>query len=318
MGKWDWPETCYGTKNMKPFNVRFPGICRCGERVAAGSPTFFTDRKIVACAACNAELRSVNAKQTVAAAEVTADPVECSVRVNQVRYSTDTFAVLSVTLNSVSGGASPFVPGAIMAVVGGCLGSARPEDELLVRGVFENSQHGWQLRAASAVPQIGATDRGLLVFLQRFPNVGEARAQRIVAQLGGREAVLRALEHDPSVLATVDGITPERAAEIGAAFREAGELREGALFLADLQLGEALSNQVLAVWGSHAKATLLENPYYLRNLAGVGFIKADQVAQRMGIAKDDDRRLEAAVEVLLSEQEDEGHTFSTLDDLCNS
>lgn len=303
---------------MKPFNVRFPGVCRCGERVAVGSPTFFVDRKIVACGACNAELRGTHAKQAEAAAAVTDAPVECSVRVNQVRYSTDSFTVLSVTLNTVSGGASPFTPGSIMAVVGGCLSTARPEDELLVRGTFEHSQHGWQLRASSAVPQIGATDRGLLAFLQRFPNVGAARAQRIVAQLGGREAVLRVLEHDPAALTAVDGITPERAQEIGAAFREAGELREGALFLADLQLGEALSNAVLAAWGASAKATILENPYNLRSLSGVGFIKADQVAQRMGIARDDDRRLEAAVEVLLSEQEDEGHTFSTIDDLCNS
>lgn len=165
------------------------------------------------------------------------------------------------------------------------------------------------------MPVVAGTDQALLAFLARFPNVGPRRAEQILQKLGSRDAVVHALEKDPTRLTVVAGITEARAKEIGETYKDLADLRESAFFLAGLDLGEALTAQILEAFGGDTKVVLTEDPYELMELPGIGFKRADDVAQRLKIASDDPRRLAAAALYLLEQVEQEGHTFATINDL---
>lgn len=145
--------------------------------------------------------------------------------------------------------------------------------------------------------------------------MGPRRAEQILKTLGSREAVIDALENDPGRLTEVTGITETRAQEIAAEYRNLAGLRESAMFLAGLELGEALTAQILDEFGADAKAVLSDDPYRLMKLPGVSFRRADEVARRMNIQLRDPRRLAAAVRYLIEETVDEGHTYATINDL---
>jgi exodeoxyribonuclease V alpha subunit len=89
------------------------------------------------------------------------------------------------------------------------------------------------------------------------------------------------------------------------------------LWLAGLELGDALTEDVLEAWGADAREALLENPYVLMELRGVGFSRADDLARRkFDVSDHDPRRLAAAVLEQLAQAERQGHTWSTIADLC--
>jgi len=57
------------------------------------------------------------------------------------------------------------------------------------------------------------------------------------------------------------------------------------------------------------------NPYILMELPGVGFKKADQIALNMGIKSDDEKRVVACIQFILSKDNDRGHTWSNIHDV---
>ena len=59
--------------------------------------------------------------------------------------------------------------------------------------------------------------------------------------------------------------------------------------------------------------TINDNPYVLMNLVnGVGFLKCDKIAERMGIIKNDLRRINACILYVLEQEENFGHTHTPI------
>ncbi len=75
----------------------------------------------------------------------------------------------------------------------------------------------------------------------------------------------------------------------------------------------------IKTYGSEAVAIISENPYRLaRDIRGIGFKTADQIAAKVGIAKDAMVRVRAGVSYALAEAMDEGHCGLPEDDLLRS
>ncbi|MFR4019069.1 MAG: helix-hairpin-helix domain-containing protein, partial [Clostridia bacterium] len=71
------------------------------------------------------------------------------------------------------------------------------------------------------------------------------------------------------------------------------------------------------VYGSGTIEAVKENPYRLvEDIFGVGFKKADKIADRMGVARDDEFRIKSGVKFTLSYFAGEGNTFLPQDMLC--
>lgn len=247
--------------------------------------------------------------------------LELRIKIQRVRYAKPdgSWTIAEVLLDGAPPAHTdtPLEAGRMFAAVGP-LGSPQVGDLLEVYGNFQHdAKWGWQLAVQRSVPVVAGTDQALRAFLARFPQVGPRRAEQILQALGSREAVIAALENDPTRLTAVAGITEARAREIAQAYIDMADLRESAMFLASLDLGEALTAQILDEYGADAKRNLGENPYQLMELAGIGFKRADEIARRLHVAVDDPRRLAAAVLHLLDAIEDRGHTYASMNDLLS-
>lgn len=307
--------------SKRAYPTRFPGRCLCGAKVAQGVSVHWENKKIIACPDCNDELASAGPP---------APPTELRVKVQYVKYAKPdgSWVIAEVLLEGCSPPSdSPISAGRPFVVVGGLGSGLGVGDVLDVFGGFEkNDKYGWQFKADRAIPAIAGTDAGVLAFLRRFPQIGQRRAEEVLRVLGGKDAVLAALEHDPAKLTQVSGITLARAQEISEAYKATSTLKDSMLFLGALDLGPATEAAILEAYGEDTKTILLEDPFQLMaDIEGVGFKKADDIRGRVNriltgqgrpaIENNDPRRLAAAALHLIQEAEREGHTWSTEMDL---
>lgn len=213
---------------------------------------------------------------------------------------------------------SPKFRGLTMTVKGR-LGEVVPGDVLDLRGGFAEDAKGRGpfFKVSSAVPVLAGTDAALKAFLQHFPEVGPVRAEQLLHEIGGRKEVLAVLDAgNAAALTVVPGITLARAEAICREYTAKRDLRDAQLYLAELDLSDELQAKVIDRWRGEAKKVLTENPYALLELSGTNFFKVDTIARRAGIVEDDPRRLRALLLFLLEKAADQGHTYSTVDQLA--
>jgi exodeoxyribonuclease V alpha subunit len=287
---------------------KYNGQCVCGHEVSAGAEVELQkvgDKwKIVACPKCRPGELAVTA----------APPVEMRVVIQRITHASEKFTAVKVVLDGAPPPSCPIAVGQTFSVAGRAFPpNLQVGDMLDVQGSFEHSpEWGWQLRADRVLPAIAATDQSLVAFLRRFPQVGNRRAEEILRHFGGREATLNVLDRTPERLAEVPGITAERALEIGKKFQDEHARRDALLFLSQLDLGDALQAKILEAFGEDTRAVILEDPYQLMELDGVGLKTADDVAKKLKIQPNDPRRVAAATLHLLEKVEQEGATWSDL------
>lgn len=145
--------------------------------------------------------------------------------------------------------------------------------------------------------------------LARLPGIGRRRATEIVTRWPIPE-LWTVLGERPQELATIDGITPERAAKIGAAYQTHLADRDRVVALRSWGLSESQASRVVAKWGDAALEHLRADPYLLaQEIDGFGFKRSDEVARKMGLPADHPSRIRAGLEHLLSEARQAGHTY---------
>ncbi|WP_237481841.1 SF1B family DNA helicase RecD2 [Lichenibacterium dinghuense] len=187
-------------------------------------------------------------------------------------------------------------------------------------GTWTNdSTHGLQFRASFLKATAPTTVEGIEKYLGSgmIRGIGPAYAKRLVEAFG--EAVFDVIEADPSRLREVEGIGPVRARRIAAGWAEQKVVREIMLFLHAHGVGTSRAVRIYKTYGAEAVATITENPYRLaRDIRGIGFKTADQVAGKLGIAKDAMVRVRAGVSYALAEAMDEGHCGLPENDLLRT
>lgn len=157
---------------------------------------------------------------------------------------------------------------------------------------IKDERHGWEINAETAVPVVptGEAIMRWIAFSEALPGIGRATARRLWGALGS--GLYRALrEGDASVIAPVTG--PSAAIAMIAEFRLlTGEIEVFEWF--DLQgLDPRVAVAAAALWGTKAIDRLEANPYCLSLLEP--WRRVDERARALGIARDDERRLVAAV-----------------------
>lgn len=139
-------------------------------------------------------------------------------------------------------------------------------------------------------------------------GIGPALAMRIVDRFG--DDSFRIMEEEPERLAEIKGISERKAREIAISMSEKKDLREALMFLQSYGIGNTLGIKIYQTYGSAVYGILKENPYRLsRDIRGVGFKTADEVAQKIGIAHDADERIMGGIMYCLEQAMAEGHTY---------
>ena len=143
-------------------------------------------------------------------------------------------------------------------------------------------------KPTSVTVEYGLDDRGLIAYLTTLPNIGQIRGAALVRAMG-REGVLAAIDKgDVTAFTAIPGISEERAREIIDAAASATELREATLYLAKVGCPAWLMGRILDAWKVDTLKNLARDPYdVMRDLRGVGFAAADDLAKRLdGVSPD--------------------------------
>jgi exodeoxyribonuclease V alpha subunit len=130
-----------------------------------------------------------------------------------------------------------------------------------------------------------------------LPNVGVNRARALVARFGSE--LWSVIESRPHVLAEVDGITPDRVTAIVEAYAAHRADRDSMVRLRGWGLTDNQIARCREVWPTVAEVVehVHANPYVLcDHVPGFGFLRADRVALRAGIAHDAPARVLAGID----------------------
>jgi exodeoxyribonuclease V alpha subunit len=199
----------------------------------------------------------------------------------------------------------------------GSLPSASAGEWLTAEGWWvRDKQHGLQFKAKvlKAVPP--NTSEGIERYLAGgfVKGVGPVLAKKLVGRFGTE--VLGVIGNSPADLETVDGIGPKRRERIARAWQEGMQIREIMLFLHSHGVSTGRAVRIYKTYGEQAIEKVRENPYTLaKDIHGIGFATADQIAQRVGIAKDSQNRAKAGIDHVLLGATGEGHCALPLEKL---
>ena len=186
-------------------------------------------------------------------------------------------------------------------------------------GTWTNDRtHGLQFRAAFLKASQPTTLEGIERYLGSgmIRGIGAVYARRLVKAFGN--AVFEMIEQRPDRLREVAGIGPMRAARIIAGWADQKVIREIMLFLHAHGVGTSRAVRIYKTYGTEAIQLISENPYRLaRDIRGIGFRTADQIAARLGIEKTAMIRVRAGISFTLAEAMDEGHCGLPAEDLAS-
>ena len=116
-------------------------------------------------------------------------------------------------------------------------------------------------------------------------GIGSVLAKKLVGRFGAE--VLTVIETRTAELQSVDGIGPKRRERIAHAWQEAKQVREIMLFLHSHGVSTSRAVRIFKTYGEQAIERVRENPHTLaKDVYGIGFATADQIAQKVGIPKD--------------------------------
>jgi exodeoxyribonuclease V alpha subunit len=179
-----------------------------------------------------------------------------------------------------------------------------------------DKEHGLQFKAQMLKATPPTTSEGVERYLGGgfVKGVGPVLAKKLVGHFGAE--VLKVIGDNPADLESVDGIGPKRRERIANAWQEGIQIREIMLFLHSHGVSTGRAVRIFKTYGNLAIQTVRENPYTLaKEIHGIGFATADQIAQSVGIPKDSQNRARAGIDHVLLEATSEGHCALPLEKL---
>ena len=94
-------------------------------------------------------------------------------------------------------------------------------------------------------------------------------------------------------------------------------MRDLLLFLQEFDVSVNLAAKIYKVYGAEARRKVSENPYALiEDIWGVGFVKADRIAQKLGFAHDSYKRIRAGLAHIMQEASGDGHSYLPPEELA--
>ncbi|MDH3623739.1 MAG: ATP-dependent RecD-like DNA helicase [Myxococcales bacterium] len=195
----------------------------------------------------------------------------------------------------------------------GDLGQIAPGENVRLVGRWtQHAVYGRRFRVTSFTPTIPSTEQGMVRYLGSglIPGIGPALAARLVERFG--QDTLDVIATQSVRLREVPGIGSQRAQSIADAVRQRRVEAETMSFLHALGMGPATARDIVRKYGADAPRIVRDDPYIVaEQIRGIGFRTADRIAEALGIAGDDIRRVQGGVLHLVGKAVDEGHVFAT-------
>ncbi len=173
-------------------------------------------------------------------------------------------------------------------------------DQIRVMGAWtSHPSYGKQFKATCLEKSLPVDEKAMLRYLssRAVKGVGPTLAKRIMERFG--EAAFDVIENNPDLLADVQGISVRKAREISAAFKEQFGVRRIMMYFGGY-FGSSTTMRIFKKWGTRAIDVAEKDPYVLCDeIYGIGFERADAMAQAMGFEKNSHGRLRAGLRYVL-------------------
>jgi len=171
---------------------------------------------------------------------------------------------------------------------------------------------GRQFKATKAIEKKPATAAALEKYLGSglIKGVGPKIAKKIVTHFGDK--ALDIFEGQIERLTEIHGIAQKKLEMISLAWAEHRAIRDVMMFLQSHGISTLFAVRIFKEYGDNAIAYVTEDPYRLANdFYGIGFFSADKVALSIGLAKDSNERITAAIKHVLAASREYGHCYLT-------
>ena len=172
-------------------------------------------------------------------------------------------------------------------------------------------KYGEQFAFTSYEEPEPTTEEGIISFLASgvIKGIGPATALAIVKHFG--DETLKIIAEQPAKLTQVSGIGAKKAAAIAESYGAHREYANTVLKLSAYDISPAVCMKLFKTYGAQAVEVVQENPYRLiDDVYGIGFAKADKIAQKIGIAPDSPFRIKSAVVYALFARASAGDTYA--------
>lgn len=207
-----------------------------------------------------------------------------------------------------------------LTTVVGTLTSIQVGETVRCTGSWKNDlTYGYQFQVAEYKVEQPSTLHGIKKYLGSgmIKGIGNKFAERIVDYHGLE--TLDVIDQKPEALLEVEGIGKKRLEKISHCWAEQKAIREVMIFLQGFGISPTYAQKVFKTYGDNSIEIIQNNPYQLaQDIWGIGFKTADTTAQRMGISRESDMRIDSGVEYVLSQLANEGHTCYPVDQFLDA
>lgn len=206
-----------------------------------------------------------------------------------------------------------------LVTVTGTAPTINPGEWMAADGEWLNDpRHGRQFKANGMRMSKPDTLEGIEKYLASgmVKGIGKEYAKRLVGTFG--RDVFDVIENSSGKLLKVPGIGRGRKDNIKKAWDEQKNVRQIMSFLFSHGISTTRAFRIHKIYGDKAIELVQRDPYCLaRDIRGIGFLIADQIAMKLGIAKDSDLRARAGLEYCLGELTANGHCAYVRNDLLS-
>jgi exodeoxyribonuclease V alpha subunit len=183
---------------------------------------------------------------------------------------------------------------------------------LKVEGTWEtHPKYGQQFKIQSYKETLPATIDGIKKYLKSgiVKGIGPSTADRMINHF--KSDVFEIIERYPDRLVEVEGIGEVKAASICSAWKYNHAARNLMHLLQEAGVKTSYCAKMLKHYGTNAADIIRNDPYRLTSdIQGLGFYLADKIALKVGVSRDDPKRIRACVIHVMQQFTNEGHVFA--------
>lgn len=180
-----------------------------------------------------------------------------------------------------------------------------------------HSVYGEQFAFSNCTEMIPQDAEGIRELLSSglIRGVGPKTADLIVAKFGDK--TMDIIAGEPERLREISGIGPKTLQKIVESYQEHMEFVEISVFFSSYGISSANAMKLYARYGPNTIKAVMEDPYRLvREIRGIGFARADEIASRLGFAHDSISRIKSGIGYMLDLYQQNGSTCAPYADFC--
>lgn len=182
----------------------------------------------------------------------------------------------------------------------------------------ENPRFGRQFVVSQYEDLVPDTTDSIIMYLSCgiFKGIGEKIAHKIVDKFG--EDTINIIENNPDRLYEVNGLGKKKIQSIILEWESHKQIQDIVTFFSQYGLTMNMVMKIYKEYGRDAISIVSENPYRLASdIDTIGFKRADDIALKLGVDKNDPNRIASCLKYILTEEGENGHTFLYHNTLVN-